>query len=388
MMSARHPHQDNHTKLWLHDQGHGHGHGTLAWTDGSGKVIDDANYPMDALPTAPAPHTPIHVLIPAQQVSFFSIDNALLPAKNPSQALAYALEEQLAQDPDQAHIVMLAQKNPNKAMAVDRQYLTNMIDMLTKKHYQVVQMVPESLALPFHSQHDTVYIDSNKAILNSPQHGIITCMPSQLTQWLPSDLTTPATHDIKVYHGQNDDLQALPDGFRHAAQQVSTHWLIEQQHMQNANFCQGIFAPSPIHTRHKKTLFWVVFALWLTSMACYALNPWWALHQQYQNQQTKFNQFIKEHHVNISPTAPLRDWQLAFKKKSITAPLLRINTINQTQKQNITSIAYHQHNHTMIITFANIPDSARSAWQNALDRQHSTWQQNHNTWQLTWDLNA
>ena len=238
MMTANHTTRDNNTKLWLHDQGQGHG--TLAWTDSSGKVIDDANYPMDALPPAPTPHTPIYVLIPAQQVSFFTVDSASLPLKNRPQVLAYALEEQLAQDPDQVHAVTLTQKDPSKAMVVDRQYLANTIKTLTAKHYKVMQIIPESLALGIHPKHTTLYIDSDKAMLSSPQHGAITCMPSQLAQWLPSDNSTSAEHSIKVYHSDADGLQTLPEAIRHAAQHVSAHRLIEQQHMQSANFCQGI----------------------------------------------------------------------------------------------------------------------------------------------------
>lgn len=373
----------NATTLWLHI--HDDVHTTLAVTDASGKVIDDADYPLSALPQAPIKPTPIQVLIPSHRVAFFTLDSTHIPRKKRSQALAFSLEEQLTQAPEQVHAVLLDGPQPSQVMVADRNYLQTLIADLADKNYVVTQLLPESLALQCCNHKHALYLDNDKAMLYSHGHATITCTPSQLDQWLAQLVPSDQHEHVHIYHTDSANLQHVPDTMQQHTTTIETHWLIEQLQHETANFCQEELAP-PLPSPCRKPMFWVLAAICVASVVACALSQWWPLHRSYLHQQNQLKQYITQHHANLDPHAPLEQWQHQALQNNAIGPLLLINTINQTLKQPITRIDYQQSHHQWTMTFTSIDTAMRTAWQQALKKHHidSHWVSQHGIWQLSW----
>ncbi len=114
------------------------------------------------------PKTNATVFVPTQDVLITQVNLPNVKSAQIKQVLPYALEDQLAEDIEDLHIIALG-RNANQidAAVVRKDKLHQWLDLLKPKHLNIQRMLPDIYALPYEEGKMTLGLFDNYALVRS-----------------------------------------------------------------------------------------------------------------------------------------------------------------------------------------------------------------------------
>ncbi|UCA12677.1 GspL family type II secretion system protein ExeL [Aeromonas enteropelogenes] len=151
----------------------------LVWSAQEQEIIASGQLPSaDALSELQerAGGRPVVILVPGSDLLFRRVTLPGRYSRQSAAALPYLLEEQIASDVEDLHLVVLAHDGPNvDLMAVDRQKMTEWLGWLEVAGLKSLQLLPDVLALPPASDGwSALQLEQEWLIRQGPWQGIVT----------------------------------------------------------------------------------------------------------------------------------------------------------------------------------------------------------------------
>jgi len=148
------------------------------------------------------------LLIPAEQVFLGSAHIATRNHRQLLQAAPFAVEEQLAEDPDSLHFAVHRDSGEDivRVAAIAREELRAILDELRSKGLAVTRIVPDVLLLPWNEGEITVLLDDGRALVRSGKWVASVIEADLLDAWLPlaiGDLES-RPESIRVFSSEPD----------------------------------------------------------------------------------------------------------------------------------------------------------------------------------------
>ncbi len=146
---------------------------------------------------------PCTLLLPAEQVFLGSAHIATRNVRQLMQAVPFALEEQLAEDPESLHFAVQRTGSDDavRVAAVSRKELSHYLDELRSNGLGVDRVVPDVLLLPWNSGEVSVLLDGTRALVRSGGWAGGAIEADLLDSWLPMliDSAEPAPEKIILF---------------------------------------------------------------------------------------------------------------------------------------------------------------------------------------------
>ena len=130
---------------------------------------------------------PCTLLIPAERVYLGSAHIASRNYRQLLRAAPFAVEEQLAEDPESLHFAVHRDSGEDvvRVAAVGREEFRVIVDELTSADLSVTRVVPDALLLPWSDGELSVLLDDNRALVRSGKWAASVIDVDLLDSWLP-----------------------------------------------------------------------------------------------------------------------------------------------------------------------------------------------------------
>lgn len=246
----------------------------------------------------------VHVWTPAADTL---LTHATLPTRSRAkimQALPYALEDQLLEDPEKLHFAYVEEPGGRLAVAVtSRQRLRSWHQALAQAGITPASMAPASLSVPWSPQAWAIaFADSNAWLRTGAASG--SACPHTGNE--PPAILRLALAEARAAQQAPDSLLVFgaPPGFDanawsealglavHASPQAPGHW--EYAALPALNLLQGEFAlhsPAADVLRPLRPAA-IMLGLWLVGALVVNSIDWWQLRSQYEGYRTEMNSIL------------------------------------------------------------------------------------------------
>ena len=196
------------------------------------------------------------IIMAGQQVSLVGAEMPIKNARQIIKALPFAVEEQLANDINQNHLVYLGkQGNEARAAIVQHEFMSSLSAIPN-----VQTALPLSLVLPNKNDRWSIYLIGNNAIVRTDETSGFSCTATQLTLYLEhaqSGEETGTEQQIELFSLPGEDHSLLTaqletSGYKVEIETVGSVWQLAESTDKKhpANLMVGQYKPVP--TKKKK----------------------------------------------------------------------------------------------------------------------------------------
>ena len=189
------------------------------------------------------------LLIPAEQVFLGSAHIATRNKRQLALAAPFAVEEQLAEDPELLHFAVHRESGDElvQIAAISREYLRKTLDELQASGLNVHRVVPDALLIPWNDGELSVLLDLDRALVRSGNWKATVIEAGLLESWLPlllADLESGANIISLINARQLPAEINLPlPCSTHEFEGSTLHLLAEGLAATDVNLLQAEFAP-------------------------------------------------------------------------------------------------------------------------------------------------
>lgn len=185
------------------------------------------------------------LMLPSAAVSIFNVDLLGVPSNRANKAIAYALEEQVADDIDELHFVISNKKNSNyRVAAVRKDTLKQVINLFAEEGITIDQVTAEQFSVP-HIEGETSILLSGETALVALNNGELSMVDAANLQHFDAELNlneanlfafsdNPRTRQIQPLFDEDKVVVSTGSALPFVAELTSKD---------NTNFLQGVFAP-------------------------------------------------------------------------------------------------------------------------------------------------